>query len=1044
MAANINVVGICARKGDIPTGTGLPDSAFCQSNRMPLDVSGNAIPGYTLQSDNTSLNGTNWQYTGANGKTIRLYQFPDCPIPFPTPSEVSSDLVQITRIEGIVPEAGLIDIAMPVLGIQGFVPTHSLPPLCDVSKQIVFFFDDANAAVNVYQIVKKQWRMGYIRAIPGANVRWRAAALLTSDKIKTSSPTYTAPYNAEGLFFSISSTRLTNQIQQSVDFTEDATGFYFVNYAVNNDNFIQPWPTASMIQPFETQGDISVSAIATVDQKKDEFRAPTAGSANEVVAAIAVSTESVVTGRLYGWWGFLGITKVSPTKSIFNPDLSTGNFLDFCFRSGNNPNYTPTGFMQTISYDGNTIFFLGGNYSYIRFSNAVVERLVTGGANQIAAVAMQYTFTSAAMTSANYVYVGPTPSNDSIWFGRIAQSNYVDGYFAYGGTFGTPQSSVISSNITPYNVQTDYFIPQNFNLYSSLPSPVYATGLIPEKSRGGVIGVARFLFDGNSPDLSLNSPTVESLGVCLNIVPDRGDVSQGSFAKRFIGGNFLNPADYNDDNIHFFQTQQPIKPSDWWISTISFYVTDPPTSAILLTFILLPNPSSVATAPYSWTLSVTLSEGLNTVPFLGGDPDDLLFNTHIKASSSPVSINTLQTYFLIIFSNDNTFFKVGVNSGNGNAYAGCWNLEGYPADPVAGRFSATSIANGAAEYNNTSNTNGGFTLEYQDLNYQTPLAVTSYFVYVIPINMKDNNPLIAGVDEDGDGICAFVVSEDRQGTFNYSCLHNPSIPAVVYEIPGMNTTTGEQPAFSLFMNSRYEIYKTAFANGDNLGLGLYTNFQEVTDVFSTRTNKAAANLLPGECAIAVTAPETLSINPKPNAFILPPWPEYVSTNDIVKIARTDNGEFNQYRITGITLVGTVIRTYNLTRLTGTTPFQAAGNQVKITFVLSRNPLQTPFVLKTDLGQYVLGNGSAPTTLRDLFLAPSQNNGKAYRYIPDYENNFLSFRGKLLLNSPTTDDLYEFNTAMFNSNGSSVLLTAVGNNWVISAVSGNVGFNTQNA
>jgi hypothetical protein len=454
---------------------------------------------------------------------------------------------------------------------------------------------------------------------------------------------------------------------------------------------------------------------------------------------------------------------------------------------------------------------------------------------------------------------------------------------------------------------------------------------------------------------------------------------------------------------------------------------------------------TLANTPYFFDWTGTLRNGLNTIPFVGGEAfANQLYNTHVKRMTSSADIGAPQSYFLVI-TNASTSFNVGLNTGNGNSYAGCWYLEGYPVDTAAGRFSATAIDNGDATYVSSGDR---YILTYNNLAYPSPLSVTNYSVYVVPINMAVGNRLIAGVLENTQfGLCQFTLEEDRQGSFEYSCLHKATIPSVLYDIPTMNTTTTIQPAFSLFMNSRYEIYKTAFANGDDLGLGLYTNFQEVTDVFSIRKSTIAVNLEPNQCNITTTASPSLAINVDNGSGVPVAWPAFVKEKDIVKIQNALTEAFNEYQINTINVVNTAgpVFEYALTKLTGalSNPFGSAGTPIKITFVLSRNPLQTPFVLKTDLGQYKLGNGSAPTTLRDIYLSPSQPTGKAYRYVPDYENNFLSFQSSLFLNSPTVDDLYDFNTAMFNSNGSSVLLTARGNDWLISRVSGNVGFNTQN-
>jgi hypothetical protein len=1062
MASNINSVGVCARKGDIPIGTGLRSSAdFCLSNQLPLDSSGNALPGYSLQSSSTSANGTNWGFQGANGRTIRTYSYPSqCPVPFPGPDDVNSDLVQITREDRVVAANGLVDIAMPVLGIQGRVPTHSLPSLCDVSNQVIFFFDDANASINVYQPLLKTWRMGWMRAILTNTVRWRAADLLTEDKIRSTNQ-YTAPYNAKGLFVSIVSSSFVNQNQQTKPFDEQNSGLFFVNYTVTNGE-IQSWGTANLIQPVPLDEDVAVSAIATVNQNVNIFRTAS-NEAIEVVAAVAVANNSSLCDNLYGWWGFLARQDADPfTPNFFNPDLSTITTttpLNFCFKNGD----TPTGFVETISYDNNVLFFLGGNFDYVLFDNAVVTRPV-GAGTQRAAVAMQYKYTAPdpAMTVENYQFVGLNQDPPTNWSGRVAQSNYANGYFAYGGNFTTAPSAVSVEKTSSRNVKT---FDAGAESISAVTNSVVYTANVPSDIRGGVIVQTQFLFDISSSILP-NTGSVNDLGVCLNLVPDNGDVKEGSFPPRFIGGNFLNPARYVDSTLHIFQTQQPIKPIDWWLSYVTVWVEEAVVVPVM-TLALYPIDrqfQSLAQLPYYWSLlEYPLVAGRNRIPVLGGTTVvDKVYNSHIIQATSSVDISESKTYVLQLEARtellDPFNIKLGYNDGNGNAFAGCWTLEGYPATNVAnalggeGRFSSYALNGGTPSATYTQNALSGENNDYT-LTYTTsipvPLNTQTYTAYLIPINAKPTGlgftELLAGVvNETQDGIATFSYREDTQGNFKYSCLHNATVPSVVYEIPTMNTTTGVQPSFSLFMNSKYEVYKTAFANGDTVGFGLYTNFQEITEVpynVSVATPPGA-----NQCKITVAGlVTTLVLNIGNIAEVPQSWPDAIKTNDIVRIQKTSTLEFNQYRITNIVNTSLLIRTYTLETLTGTATFSSADT-VLITFVLSRNPLQTPFVLKDDFGQFVLGNGSDPTTLRDVYLSPFQSTGKAYRYIPNYENNFLSFSNGLYLGAPTTDDVSEVNTALFNSNESSILLTRarnpVSNKWAVSRVTGNVGFNTQ--
>jgi hypothetical protein len=1053
MASSINFPGVCARKGDIPVGTGLPNSSFCQAPTLPIDDETlNATPGYTLQSDSTKPNGVSWQYTGANGLTTRSYSFPsNTPTTFPGPNELKTDLVQITREDLLVSESGLIDIAMPVIGIQGKVPTHTLPSLCDATNQLVFFFDDANAAINVYQVTTKTWRMGWMRAVISDTFRWRAASLLLPEYVNNTTA-YVAPFDAKGIFFSCVTVRLTNQNQQSFTFDIDGTGFFFANYDTSSGNIIA---FSTVIEPVPgNSGDWSVSAIATINQNQAGYRAPTtAPLAKDIVAAVAVSNNSNLTQGLYGWWGFVG--KNNTNDGIFlNPDLSiipTTSALDFCFRSGDNPNYVPTGFVETISYDGALVFFLGGNYSSVRFSNVIVTR--AGAGTQKLGVAAQYAYSgTGAMTIDNYQFVGSTVNNAE-WSGRVASSNYANGYFAYGGTFLTPPSDKITTSLngidpstaTSFNTQE---IKVQFTSQDQIVNPRYFVS-VGSAGRGGFIDTQKYLIGINSGTFGVTG-SAEDYGVCLNLVPNNGDVREGTFPPRFIGGNFLVPSSYETLTSIQCQTQEAIIPNNWWMSYISFYLNEDVSSFITVSVQMNPIGYTGSTDTYAYSLpNLILKKGYNSIPFLSGASGNL-YNSHTKNPSSTASITLPQIYkATLTFS---TPVKFGVNPGNGNRFIGCWSLEGYPAtqlgtDGGAGRFSSVGLLNGniiqvttptvkrVLIYNNTT-------------PIPVPLNTTTYYTEIIPINVPVSAPVFAGVELDGNGISQLTILEDRQGGFKYSCLHNAIVPGVVYEVPTMSNSTGVQPAFSLYMKSKYEIYKTAWANGDDVALGLYTNFQEITAM--QYTLDASGSNVSGlsnkfKCAFNNNAPSL------PNQLVLNRYNSnntlfdftIVKDGDIMELKNAVNGATNRYLITGVTQALTVV-TLNITRLDGNTNFDL-NTTLLITIALSRNPYQTPFVLKENFGQFVIGNGTSLS--RDVYLSPSQPTGKTYRYIPNYESNFLPFDTGVLLPNQTTDDVYEVNTALFNSNGSTVFLKKALNpaldRWIVTNIAGNVGFNTQN-
>lgn len=1080
MSCSINVQGLCSRKGDIPISSGDAYSSFASTAQLPLDpVTNNALPGYALMSNSaaTSRNGVNWTYTGT-GQNIKQYEFPtNCPLPFPLPSEETADIVQITRESVMVGTAGLVDIAMPVLGTQGLIPTHSLPSLCDTINQVVFFFDNANAAINVYNVNSETWIIGWLRAVPSASFRWRAAALLTDDLVKLTAPTYTAPYNAKGLFFSAASSIFTNQQrQQTVSIQQ--SGVYFVPYATTGTG-ISPCAIANLISAYDSSSDISVSAIRPVDQNKTGYiEGNNTVNVTEVVAAVAVGNDSILTDNLYGWWGFLarvsdGVLPPTLAYTLVNPDLSLIALkADFYFYQTFGD---PTGFIQTISYDGKWLFFLGGNFSYIRFQNNPIQRNINGG-TQISAVAMEFYYPAVpgAITAANYYFIGSNGTSAAgtlrDWTGRVTQSNYTpDGYFTYGGNFITPPSPYITATQIGNNTPTAATVAvtqTNSQNQTSLPRRILP---VPQSVKGGTITTAIY-----GTTNVINWPAglnTTNQGFCINFVPDDGDVKQGSFTTSFIGGNFLNPTSYRNSSVHFFQTQQTLNASQFWWSFLSFYVQTTVSSAVTANVYMYPATLTTGvgpTAPIQYQVNCQLTAGYNSIPILGGgatllnigvpnNGGDMYNSNRVTQTVGVASLpNTNEVwYVLIIFTIPGTAtpanVSIGENAGNGNINAGCFVLEGYPNTNLGtnggpGRFSAVALLNG-----NATQATAGISrvVTYNNVNLQVPLNTVSYQSTVIPINIQF---AFSWVGINPDLAVNISISEDRQGDFKYSALNNARIPTVVYEIPVLSTATGQQPAFSLYSNSRYEIYKTSWANSDAISLGLYTNFQEISDmkyVFKADGANVNGIINSESCAFTSIARTTLVLNTYNDATNTAVDFTAVNIGDILTVRDLAFAPdiYNAYLITAAVVISAVNFTasFTVSLQSGTLPLAATTDSL-ISIVLSRNPTQTPFVLKEAFGNYVIGNGSSPTTLRDVYLSSFSGTGKTYRYLPNYQNNFVSFRGFVLVGGETADDTFAVNTALFNSNASSILLTKAktGDDWVLSRAVGNVGWNTQNA
>lgn len=1121
MTSYLNNAKACHTKGSFAVGTGNKSnyqSNFIESVVVPKNPDGSIKDGYTLSSSSTSDTGVSWDYTGAGGKTIQTYQFPNnCPIPFPNPNDLKTDLVLITRENSIVGDSGLVDLYMPVVGIQGNIPRHSLPSVADPIKGVVFFFDDANAAINVYNVATKTWRMGWVRAVPGFDFVWRAADILSPDKIRVLNGTYAAPYNSEGIFFSCVSTQFTNSTNQTVQLLSNQSGFYFINYQVT-DGEIVPWAPATAFHRTnggldgDTVEDWFVTAICVVNTKENIYYASKAINNNvpapdpafitkQFVCAVGIGNNSALTQKKYGWWGFLALTDAN-IPVLVNPDMSwatTGvgvqpypNFAFWELVSGTD---VPRGYVQTISLDPvNQYFFIGGNFSHSHFKNSVVSRswTCTGGPyTQIGAVALQFKFSrldfGGQPTIANYEFIGYNAAKIADcrpWTGRVAQSNYNDSCFAYGGNFTTPPSKVIDTANEGFNPFTDPFLTTTPNITNGLVEP-YSNFVVKAELRSGYLDSFNILFSNDGTPFDDNANKSSLNNICVALAPSDGDIRQATFAPVIIGGNFLQPRAYSARSDWTFQSQNTVIGTDWWYSFIQIWVEADMTEEVTYRAYLYPDSDfNYLDSPIQFHGKAKWSKGRNIIPILGGGTKltnplgtsgGEYLNSNLNAATTQPFSFTPMAFFLRLIFTDSTdtnpkTVSLGINGANLKRWAGCWKLYGYPNDNITlennpGLFSSVALSDAAyAEQEVPAGDATRRILKYYNLREKIPQSFISYFVFAIPINWQKDLALYTTYN-DGSGqvsinynvVQANYIS-DRQGDFDSSVLHLTQVPGTMYRVTNMNSSDVVLPSFSFYMNDRYEIYKTGWSYTDQVALGVFTSFQEVSDLQITvlLDNASVAGTANEGKASFNTGHTVLSINRYSPVGLLN-YVGVLAVGDTIYIEEVGAANVGYYQINGAvtqTSAPDYVATVPVLYLEGYDGWGAVVKNTLFNYVLSRNPYQTPFILKDDLGPYVIGNGSAPDTVRDIYLSPYNQTGKAYRYIPAFEENFLQFDSKdgsetfIALGTPTIDSTVIANTVSFNSNSSSVLLSrsagiagGYGSYWNLVSSYGNVGFNT---
>jgi hypothetical protein len=1082
MANIINTANASAFKGCFPIGTGVGSGQnFCASLPPPADpVTGAILPGYSLMTNATSATGMEWNFSGAGSSGIKKYKFPatTTPNPFPSPQDAGSDLVLVQREDIVTTGRGLQDLSMPVLGANGLIPEHSLPSLCDPTSGVVFYFDKANAAINVYNITTKTWRIGWLKGVLTQTFSWRAASLLTPDLIDG---TNAAPYNVRGLFLSAASTNWKSN-NPSVNKGSVPSNFIFVKYTVSGGeiNIINTNADITDVTNGAT-GDWAVSAVCAVNTTSAAYKTPSyAPSVAQIVCAFAVDETSTLTldastGLSYGWWGFMG--RVSSLPAVLNPNLSIAtNFatiFPWCMKTAANGQ---SGYIQSISVGVGAIaqfqFFLGGNYSRLYFNDVLVERTVVSFP-QVSGVAMIFNFSAsgAASTIASYQYVGTNGDNINItgrdWRGRVIQSNYAAGYFYFCGSFVAPPSLIgitadagatsLNNPVTTVPVTTGY---STQIAQAGITQGISRTITVSPELLGGVINEMNFKVPDNAflPLPISGGSSIFSPGVVFSVTPLEGNLTQASYPLLQIGGSGNVPLTYLQTAFADFQTKLPVVPNAWWYSSIEIYVQTAITVSMRIK-LWQTSDSFAATAQFQYRLvDIALAPGLNSLPIYGGgatiNAADQLNSNNVSnlpgiIGLSPTSqlMRAQIEFFTTAALTTPVLVSLGANDRNGQQpYPYCWNLNGYDstaAGQASGYFSGTSA--GVA----LTNLAIGRQLEYSLLNIAVPLTADQLLVQLIPINQNSfRDFFIETAIGTPQGLPVIAtIFHDTQGNTQFSGMTLSADSSTVFEVPKLTGGISSQPTFSLFGNSELEVYKVGWANSSDVAFGIYTSFPQFTQLSYVSAPDGSVPSTPadiGEFAFAsaqnVTAlsVNTIRFNEFDALASLVDWSR-ARQGDTIIIQKS--GARNVYKMTtAITDFGNYY-SVGVEITFGSTIFIPA-DQVSITVLLNIDPESQPIVLKESLGFYWLGNGSAPTTARDIYLSSYGNTGKAYRYVPEYDSTYLLFDTEVLVGGTSVDNTFTADALVFNTNYSSVLLSKSDvdtTKWAVVSTYGSVGY-----
>jgi hypothetical protein len=1084
MASIINTANASGFKGCFPIGTGEQTGPnFCNSLPPPADPITSAIlPGYSLMTNATSATGLEWNFSGVGTSGIKQYKFPAnaTPNPFPTPAEAGSDIVLVQREDVVTNGFGLQDLSMPILGAQGFIPEHNLPSLCDPTNGVVFFFDRANAAINVYNIATNTWRIGWLKAVTTQTFSWRAASLLTPDYVNA---LYSEPYTGAGIFLSAASSNWKSN-DPATNVSGIPSNFIFVRYSVVAGE-IQPVVAADItdVTGGAGTGDWAVSAICAVDCNRVRYTIPSfAPAVNQIVCAFAVDETSALTlaptGLSYGWWGFMGRVASGGAKTALNVNLSIAtnyaSVQDWTISSVTN---TQSGYIQSISVgtvgsSNEGQFFLGGNFFRLKFNNVAVTRDF-GGNTQTSSVAMLYLYPPVnAPTIANYTFIGQTttpPTAVVNWRGRVIQSNYKNDYFYFCGSFVAPPSIYTDTYIEGRNTDTTVtsLIPVTTNYNYQIAQSGITQGI------SAFIGVRNEALGGTLTSLAIQMPLEVAFpnslfgvlgnstdaGLCYSITPQNGNLTQASYPLLQIGGSMNVPLQYFSTPVADFETKLRVVPNSFWYSSIEFYVETAITVNIVAKVFVAS--STAATAQFQYSLqNVTLVPGLNTIPVYGGGTAPLngnIMNSNIVSSVAGVvplgsTPNYMRATLYFYEGGDFTFtipenVVLGINQKNGaQPFEYVWNLNGYPIQTaISNNYFSPAATN--ASYLASTNPNRR-RLNFANLSVAVPITGDVLQVQLIPINQLITRQLVATSPTSIGLVVSANIVRDFVGNATNSGMINAFQPRVVYEIPKLTGGVVSQPTFSVFGNTEEEVFKIGWANQDQVAFGVYTSFAQYQALPYTVIADTTAPVFAGEFAflnaqsIFIDSINTLRINQQDSISIgTVDWSK-VGAGDTITIQDATNLTNRNVYIVNAPVAAPINSFYSISvnLISGSTIF-APTTRIQITASLIRDPEAQPLVLKESLGFYLLGNGYN-SAQRDIFVSSYTNTGKAYRYVPNYDESVLLFSSEVYVGGTGVDNTFTADALVFNTNYSSALLSKSDvdeTKWVVTSTYGSIGY-----
>lgn len=1038
------------RRGSFPVGTADPNKGSIASMESPLMpiVAGVVQPGYTLVTNDSAACGMSWQFNGTNGQGITRYRFPNnTPEPFPNPASASTAYALIVREDQTPFSTGLIDLQMPVLGIRGQIPQHSIQSTSLLSY--TFFFDSANSAINVYNDTTKSWQMGWMQFNPSSTFVAAAArnGVATDPLVQFQNTT---------LFVAGTFTSFTGLGAAAP--TSCPGGFIYIYLNVAGGELVPPTSLTTYLI-YDITGSAATSNINITALCPINDQGTVNGAIGAVRMAFATGPNNSLAGGVGGAsrWGYMVFSSATAVL-YYTSDVLT------VYGGGGNPLPGLTyavlgGAINTISVNvANTLIFLGGNYTSINTAGAATTQILTNTFVQQAAVAMLYN-----VNNNTYSWIGTNAillASCVQWTGTVEQSNSSpDGFFYLSGSFRSPNNEVANSttivssspptpDLTTANYSTanaTVFIQQYAGAYGASQTTtnqtvgIPVTGkdltgllntvqiLVPTATRLAITAGAGLIMDFQQSSSSQINPL---LGILNQNYPIQGTTNVGPF-------NYVT-ATANIPNVTSFY---------WSFLSVYFSGAVAPAGP---TNITLTVSNGSGTNYFIQSLNLTFVLGWNTIPLYGG-PSSNLSNSNQPLNPFPAGSPTLINWRLDVNSGATLVLATNNSSLSGNPI---YNFCGYAINSNASQILTNSSS---PNFSFQSITATSALATFANLNSVTPYvtAPTAIVCSYIPINFPANalfyfnfvppTPVPTPYGNSA-AVLGFTLIRGVAAPVINSAFFRGGVPSLVKQIPRLTGGPPNSPTFSEYGLNVNRIFKIGWAYSatpNALGFGVYQgDSQAILGGYTIIANNLAPAIAQLSYGTAGTQLQSTTLNISSTTS--------GGTNIDAQMARVRVGDAIFIN------VGFSIQTFlitlplpafqsggswwlvNVSNINGPVGDLAGTVTVGIDFFGNQNT--SPQILDSNLGVYLLDGTNQNQT--QVLMSSYVATGKAWKYLVDNVDNALDFLTNVSLASATTQETVGASRINFNSNYSSVLLAPSDRNvgeWMVIATEGNVGF-----